>query len=200
MIICANRTKNIQSNISTPTYILMGVLQTMLGTIVDTIILIGAVCGAIYKTWEFFAKPTSTLKQKAEVRKKAQIKEVLEAELPAILKKHDLEVRDKYKADRQRYLEEIKDEVLEQVKEPIDQNKDDLEALKISAKDVLREKIMAIYHKNKRVRELEQHEREALDQYYKDYKKLNGNSYIDKYYGRMKKWKEVYDDYIDDDE
>lgn len=172
----------------------------MLSTVVDTIILIGAVCGAIYKTWEFFAKPTSTLKQKIETKKKAQIREVLEEELPKALKKHDLEVRDRYKADRQRYLEEIKDEVLEQVQEPIDQNKDDLEALKISAKDVLREKIMAIYHKNKRTRELEQHEREALDQYYKDYKKLNGNSYIDKYYGRMKKWKEIYDDYADDDE
>jgi hypothetical protein len=29
------------------------------------------------------------------------------------------------------------------------QNQEDLEALKISARDVLREKIMAIYHKNK---------------------------------------------------
>ena len=172
----------------------------MFQQIADFIILLAALGAAIYKLIDFFAKPTSALKQRLEARKKRQIKEVLDAELPKILKKHDLEIRDKYKSDRQKYLEEIKDEVLEQVKEPIDKNTDDLEALKISAKDVLREKIMAIYHKNKRARELEQHEREALDQYYKDYKKLNGNSYIDKYYARMKKWKEIYDDYRDDDE
>ena len=172
----------------------------MLGDIVDLIILIGALCAAIYKIWDFFAKPTSTLKQKSEERKKTRIKTVLAEELPEILKKHDLEVREKYKSDRRRYLEEIKGEVLEEVKEPIDQTADDLEALKISAKDVLREKIMAIYHKNKRDRTLLEHEKEALIQYYKDYKRLNGNSYIDKYYGRMEKWQVIYDDYVEDDQ
>ena len=171
----------------------------MLGDIVDLIILIGALCAAIYKIWDFFAKPTSTLKQRAEERKKARIKAVLEEELPTILKKHDLEVREKYKSDRRRYLEEIKGEVLEEVKEPIDQTADDLEALKISAKDVLREKIMAIYHKNKRERTLLEHEKEALIQYYKDYKRLKGNSYIDKYYARMERWQVIYDDYEDEE-
>ena len=37
-----------------------------LGDVVDFIILGGAVCGAIYKIWEFFAKPTSTLKKRKE--------------------------------------------------------------------------------------------------------------------------------------
>ena len=172
----------------------------MLSTIVDTIILIGALCAAIYKIWEFFAKPTSTIKKRAEEKQRAFICRVLDEELPERFKQHDLDTRDRYKADRKRYLNEIKTEILDEVSEPIMQNTDDLEALKISAKDVLREKIMAIYHKNKRDRVLEQHEKEALDQYYKDYKKLNGNSYIDKYYGRMSKWKEIYDDYADDDE
>ena len=79
------------------------------------------------------------------------------------------------------------------------QNTDDLEALKISAKDVLREKIMAIYHEYKQERAYPTYKKEALEQYYKDYKKLNGNSYIDKYYARMKCWREIYDDYSDDD-
>jgi hypothetical protein len=52
--------------------------------------------------------------------------------------------------------------VLEEVSDPITKNADDLEALKISAKDVLREKIMAIYHKNKYERALAEHEKEAL--------------------------------------
>jgi hypothetical protein len=140
---------------------LFGVTITLSG-VVDLIILLGALCAAIYKIWDFFAKPTSALKQRREAREKQRIKEVLDAELPEILKKHDLETRDKYKADRQRYLKEIKSEVLEEVSDPISQNSDDLEALKISAKDVLREKIMAIYHKNKRERSLPEHEKEAL--------------------------------------
>jgi hypothetical protein len=140
---------------------LFGVTITLSG-IVDLIILLGALCAAIYKIWDFFAKPTSTLKARREERERARIKQVLDKELPAILEKHDLKTRDKYKADRQNYLKEIKNEVLEEVSDPISKNQDDLEALKISAKDVLREKIMAIYHKNKRERALPEHEKEAL--------------------------------------
>ena len=123
----------------------------------------------------------------------------MDEELPKKLVSHDLATREKYKADRANYLKEIKDEVLNQVNDPIMQNTDDLEALKISAKDVLREKIMAIYHEYKQERAFPTYKKEALEQYYKDYKKLNGNSYIDKYYGRMKCWREIYDDYSDDD-
>ena len=169
------------------------------GEIVDYIILFAALIGAVYKIYDFFAKPTTALKQKREAREKERIKQVIDAELPEILRKHDLETRDKYKADRQRYLKEIRDEVLEEVSDPITKNADDLEALKISAKDVLREKIMAIYHEYKQERAYPTYKKEALEQYYKDYKKLNGNSYIDKYYARMKCWREIYDDYSDDD-
>ena len=151
---------------------LFGVTFT-LSDMVDLIILIGALCAAIYKIWDFFAKPTTALKQKREAREKERIKQVIDAELPEILRKHDLETRDKYKADRQRYLKEIRDEVLEEVSDPITKNADDLEALKISAKDVLREKIMAIYHEYKQERAYPTYKKEALEQYYKDYKKLN---------------------------
>lgn len=75
-----------------------------------------------------------------------------------------------------------------------------MESLKISAKDVLREKIMAIYHKNKNDRIILEHEHEALEQYYKDYKALGGNSYIDKYYRRMSKWVVQYDNLVEEEE
>ena len=120
--------------------------------------------------------------------------------MPTILYNHDLETRDKYRADRENYLKEIKAEVLSEVGGDIIKNNDTIEALKISAKDVLREKIMAIYHKNKTNRSMSEYEREALEQYYKDYKTLDGNSYIDKRYNRMKKWETIYDEYFDDDE
>lgn len=169
-----------------------------LGGVVDLIILIGTLCAAIYKIWDFFAKPTSKLKSKAKQRRREEMLAVLGEVLPEKLKAHDLDTRDRYKADRQRYLIEIKDEVIKQVGGTITKNDKDLEALKISAKDVLREKIMAIYHEYRTERAYPTYKKEALEQYYKDYKKLNGNSYIDKYYARMAKWQEIYEDYEDE--
>lgn len=172
----------------------------MLGQIVDLIILIGALCAAIYKIWDFFAKPTSKLKQKSLEKEKARVIQILDEVLPKKLKEHDLQTRDKYKADRQQYLLDIKEEVVKALGGNVSQNQEDLEALQISARDVLREKIMGIYHKNKQSRTLSEYEREALDQYYKDYKALKGNSYIDKRYSRMIKWTVNYDEETDDEE
>lgn len=166
----------------------------------DIVILIAAVLGAIYKIWDFFAKPTSKLKQRAIAKEKERIGAVIDEKMPTILYNHDIETRDKYKADRQNYLNEIKNEILDEVGGDITKNNEVIEALKISAKDVLREKIMAIYHKNKHSRTISEYEKEALVQYYKDYKALNGNSYIDKRYARMERWQVVYDEDFDDEE
>lgn len=168
--------------------------------LVDYIILLGALAGAIYKIYDFFAMPTSKLKQRAIEREKERIGTVLDEKLPQILYKHDLETKEKYKKDRQNYLNEIKAEILAEIGEDINTNTKTIDALVISAKDVLREKIMAIYHKNKYNRTLTEYEREALNQYYVDYKALEGNSYIDKRYKRMDKWKVIYDDDPYDDE
>lgn len=171
-----------------------------LGDIVDFIILMGALCVAIYRIWDFFAKPTSKIKQKKKEKEKARIVAILDEVLPDKLYQHDLQTRDRYKADRERYLQDIKNEVIKTFGGSVNQNQEDLEALKISARDVLREKIMAIYHKNKAERAMSEYEREALDQYYKDYKALKGNSYIDKRMVRMNRWQVIYDEDFDDEE
>ena len=71
------------------------------GEIVDYIILIGALIGAIYKIYDFFAKPTSKIKQHAINKERERIgvvlDEKLEEKLQEILYNHDLETRDKYK-------------------------------------------------------------------------------------------------------
>lgn len=168
--------------------------------IVDYIILLGALCAAIYKIYDFFATPTSKIKQKAQEKEKIRIKAVVDEVMPQILHNHDLKTREKYKGDRQNYLNEIKQEILKEIGEDINSNSETINALVISARDVLREKIMAIYHKNKYNRSMTEYEREALNQYYVDYKKLDGNSYIDKRYSRMDKWRVIYDDDPYDDE
>lgn len=170
------------------------------GELVDYIILGGALVGALYKIYEFFAKPTSKIKQRAINKEKERIGAVLDEKLPIILYNHDLKTREKYKNDRQNYLNEIKAQVLAEIGGEVSSNTKTIDALVISAKDVLREKIMAIYHKNKYNRTLTEYEREALNQYYIDYKALHGNSYIDKRYNRIDKWKVIYDDDPYDDE
>lgn len=168
--------------------------------LVDYIILLGALCAAIYKIYDFFATPTSKIKQRAREKEKARIKAIVNEIMPQILYDHDLKTKEKYKSDRQNYLNEIKDEILQEIGDDLNSNTRTIDALVISAKDVLREKIMAIYHKNKYNRTMTEYEREALNQYYVDYKALNGNSYIDKRYNRMDKWKVIYDDDPYDDE
>lgn len=195
-----------------------------ISTICDIIILVAAVCVAITNIYKFFAgssqgvknkieqardeqlqaEKTRTLQTIAEVneqqkdKRKSETIEILKEQLPILLLTHDLEVRDRYKSDRNKYLQDIKREVVQEVGDSlraVENLQLDLEALADSAKDVLREKIMALYHKNKKSRELEEHEKEALTQYYKDYKAIGGNSYIDKYYARMSTWVVIPDDY-----
>lgn len=168
--------------------------------LVDYIILLGALCAAMYKIYDFFATPTSKIKQRAQEKEKARVKAIVNEIMPQILHEHDLKTKEKYKSDRQTYLNEIKEEILLEISDDISTNAKTIDALVISAKDVLREKIMAIYHKNKYNRTMTEYEREALNQYYVDYKALAGNSYIDKRYNRMDKWRVIYDDDPYDDE
>ena len=198
-----------------------------LAAICDIIILIAAVCVALANIYKFFANGGKKVKDKIdetraeqlqaektrtreviaevsteqEATRKAEIVSVLREELPAMLVDHDIKLREKYKADREQYLQDIKEAVVQEIEtqlNAVDSIQGDMEALAESAKDVLREKIMALYHKNKRSRTFEEHEKEALTQYYKDYKAIGGNSYIDKYWVRMETWSVIPDDYIDD--
>lgn len=177
---------------------------------VAIVVLIASLTTALVTIFSNISLPFSWAKKKKDKAFKAKVVTVLQEVLPEILLKHDLETREKYKADRQNYLEEIKQEVLCSIQtelgsvtsltEQYNGLEKQYEALTISAKDVLREKIMAVYHKNKHRRALEESEKEALDQYYKDYKAIKGNSYIDRYYGRMKLWQVIPDDYEENED
>lgn len=70
---------------------------------------------------------------------------------------------------------------------------DILNNLVTSQKDLLRKDIMDIYHKYEDARALPETVREQLDELYKDYLSLHGNSYITKRYNRMCKWMTIYD-------
>lgn len=58
----------------------------------------------------------------------------------------------------------------------------------------MRQRIMDIYHRYKKEKSYPIHEKEKLEELYKDYKAEKGNSYIDKYYNRMQTWEVYYED------
>ena len=65
--------------------------------------------------------------------------------------------------------------------------------------DMLRQRIMVIYHKYREVQIISRYDREIVDQLYKDYKKAGGNSYIEKIYARIERW-EVIEDFMSSEE
>lgn len=173
--------------------------------ILSFIVLLGSAVTALCMLFNKFFGPLKRkrekIQQQQEEAARKRINEELKKELPAILLAHDLETKEKYKADRDRYLHEIKEEVIDCIEDDLNaipQLQKDVSIMADSARDVLREKIMVIYHKGKRTKSMPLHCREALKQYYKDYKAMNGNSYIDKYYARMETWITLDDDYDDE--
>ena len=89
-------------------------------------------------------------------------------------------------------LDPIKADVKE-IKEINQAQSKTLKDLTTSEKDCLRKMIMDIYHEYEDIRALPESVREQLDELYKDYKALGGNSYIDKRYARMQKWDTIPD-------
>lgn len=183
---------------NTPFYIICG-----------AIVLIGSTFSAIATIYNMLKNPAKKYKEKQNIELKQNIAEIIAEVIPNLLLEHDLETRDKYRADRERYLNEISEEVLNNMQVHLEdhlKNLDNiseliskLDILSISTKDILREKIIKIYLANKDKKTLTTIEREKLDQFYIDYKNLKGNSYIDKYYKRMSKWKTIDDNEDDND-
>ena len=143
-------------------------------------------------------KPIRLVKKKTDHEFKEKVADVLKEVLPGMLEEHDKLVRKKITADRESDLEDMKADVLQSISSQLAQVgtlTDQYKSLVISAKDVLREKIVAIYENNKDKRKLRHFERHALEQYYKDYKAMKGNTYIETLYNRMQTWETEPDDY-----
>lgn len=86
------------------------------------------------------------------------------------------------------------DERLDRIEETNAQQSEQINSLAVSQKNILRANIMDIYHAYRDVRIFPMSVKEQLDTLYKDYKKLKGNSYIDKYYTRMSCWQVLEDE------
>lgn len=182
-----------------------------LESICDLIVVVGAAYFTIIKIINSFAKPSSKIKKKQEEKEKERTRKFLKEIMPEYFKQHDEEFKKLILQNENTYINEIKNKVVEELREELKEIKDinknqnkqldelneKLVLINDSSKDVMRQKIMSIYHSNKKQKTLSIYDKEALDELYKDYKSQLGNSYIDKYYNRMKNWR-VIDENLED--
>ena len=169
-----------------------------LQTVCNIIIIVGGACMAIKNVSEWLGKPIHLFKKKGDNQFENKVAAVLEKKLPEILNKHCAQTCKNCGLVRQEELNNVKQAVLGDLADELKHISlltIQYEALVISAKDVLREKIMQIYNRNLKDRTLSFQESRILKQLYKDYKAIKGNSYIDDYYERMMTWSILDDDY-----
>ena len=87
--------------------------------------------------------------------------------------------------------------VMEEINPRLDEITSQNETLIEGQRDSLRHFIVSIYRRHKKDRRITETEKEALEEFYSDYKKINGNHYIDRVYQRMEDWPVVPDDEIE---
>lgn len=164
-----------------------------LSNICDALILISAAAMAVANIIALLRKTGKAF----GATHKRQIVDVIEEVVPDMLAAHDLETRKKYLADRQKYLQDITEEVTNSLTEQlsaIQTHEERMQLFSEALKELLRERIMLIYGRNRMRRRLEEHEKIELEHCYVTYKALGGNSYIDGYYERMLLWEVVPDE------
>ena len=165
-----------------------------LEAICDWIILLAATGTAIYKLIEFVSKPTSKIKQ----RKKEQLRAALEEVVPPYIETYSKQIQPQCaKQISSQVLGSIQDDIKE-IKAMNIKQTSQIDNMNTSLKDILRQKIMTIYHTYRKYQALPISEREKLDEFYRDYKAQDGNSYIDKYYKRMGTWETLTDEEFDE--
>lgn len=174
-----------------------------LSPITDDVIMIAAVLSAITVVCTFFTtilKNIGVFKKKAEEKENARLKALLDELMPEYLLQHDLQTKEKYLSDRQRYLQEISTEVLSHtekdlrvIKELTEDQSKIIDLLRRNTLDVLRQKIENIYYEYRNKKAFPIYVAENLEELYYDYREGGGNHHIVKLYERMQTW-EQYDE------
>lgn len=165
--------------------------------LVNIIILTASFLTAIAGIYTFFAKPSSYFKAKYHRKKEQNLKQLLDNLLPTLFQEHDKDFEERREEKLQKEIPEIVSETYQEIiseirKANANQNVI-LERLVSGMRNVLRSEIMDIFYKNLPTKTLSISEKDMLEGFYSDYKALNGNSYIDTYYGIMKSWQVVPD-------
>lgn len=177
----------------------------MLQTICNYIVLISATLIALGNIYKIFRKPVDSAQNHQKELMKEIAEENFDEKIREVFVKHSEETREIHRQERAEERAELLDEMEALIMEKVQPNFDRIEQINIeqnekiellmaSSRDMLRQHIIDIYHKNKPTRTLSITEREFLDDCFCDYQKENGNGYIEKLYHRMDNWEIVYEE------
>ena len=132
-----------------------------LTTILSLIVIFGSAVAALTTVIAKFSKPFKKRREKYEQEKEKKDIQRIDNELlkilPDILRKHESEVEERTKIEREQEFRKLKSEMVEHFNEKLNavgELQANMEIMIKSGKDVLREKIMCIYHKRKKQRVL----------------------------------------------
>lgn len=176
--------------------------EITLQQVCNIIILVSAVIGAITTIYKFLKKPVDDIQELANKKEEKHIEEVINARVPALLKKHSDEVRDERKSERDQMVEDIKlgvleaiDSKIEELKEMTQMQQDQLEYLQksidllnFSQMDLMRYNMNSLYYKYRPFHKILDIDKKAFMKFYKDYHAMGGNTWIDELYKEIITW------------
>ena len=166
----------------------------MLQTVVDVIILIGAVVVAVWNIIKFLDAGGSKVKKINE----KHLEEVLEEKIPRILDEHS-------KKNAPERKQEIKDQIEKAIYdalEPVNNKINDINSsinrqncmlgkLENGNSDILRREIAKIYSKYRPYEKITQYDKSDVVKLCQDYFAENGNSYVEDIYAKIREWEVV---------
>ena len=95
-----------------------------LESICDLIVVVGAAYFTIIKIINSFAKPRSKIKKKQEEKERERMRNFLKEVMPEYFKQHDEEFKKLILQNEDTYINEVKDKVVEELKEELKEIKD----------------------------------------------------------------------------
>lgn len=139
----------------------------MLNTICNYIVLAGAVVGAIVAILNAIGKPIVFFRKRKEKEQEEKLDKI---------------------------TQHVSNKVVELITPQLEEIKQQNEVLVEGQRDTLRQFIVSFYHHHKLLRQITETEWEMIQEFYKDYKAINGNHYVDNLYHRMENWDVVPDE------
>lgn len=156
-----------------------------LNTVANLVILISAVIIAGKNIFAFFKKPVDDLAAKANQKEEQHIEEVLKREIPGLLQDNCKVITGS--------LDIIKDMINAQ-EEQLDDIQVSINLLNESQLDMMRYNMNKIYYKYRPFKKILSADKKAFIKIYKDYKSMDGNTWIDALYAELKDWEIVEDE------
>lgn len=145
----------------------------------NIIILVSAVIIAAKNIYGFIKKPVDDLHEHAQSQEEEHIREVLNEEVPEIIKKNQDEILNS--------LEEIKRLVLSQAQD-LEKLQQSVDILNVSQLDLMRYNMNRLYYKYRPFKKILDCDKKAFIKLYNDYSSMGGNSWIGSLYDEVMKW------------